>query len=260
MIMSTIDATALLESLPVPLLIAQLTGEIVYANSAIATLTQHLSQDLIGMNVSSLMPSSQADNALFDSQVSENQGCAVTYCNIGLLQRDGGIQHVSASVVDHVVNDAIYLVMTCHELQSVQETAESVLDRREAYHAEQLRVSDSRFKALFDHALEAMALLTCDGDVLEINFAAQNLIAGPSEGLKFWELDWWPLASECHRLQNSETLKETVYQVKRGARVRSPVLLETTEGDLEIDFSLIPVVNDGKVNYIIAEGRDITSF
>jgi diguanylate cyclase (GGDEF)-like protein len=65
---------------------------------------------------------------------------------------------------------------------------------------------------------------------------------------------------QCHR-HDTRSLKEAVESAARGAFVRYDVALRSAEGDEHsFDFSLTPIADDrGRVIYLVAEGRDITS-
>jgi PAS domain S-box-containing protein len=118
-----------------------------------------------------------------------------------------------------------------------------------------LRTSEARFRSLFEHAFEAMVLLDASGWVLEINEAARKMLPDFNANKYFWELNWWD-AEGAELEQFSDNLKQIVQDVQGGERVRTEVQL----GSRKIDFSLMPVADsDGELNFIIAEGRDITA-
>ena len=52
--------------------------------------------------------------------------------------------------------------------------------------------SERRFRAIFEHAFEAIGLLSPDGTVLEINRAGRLMTEGQSQliGLPLWDLPW----------------------------------------------------------------------
>ena len=56
-----------------------------------------------------------------------------------------------------------------------------------------LEDSEARFRAIFDHAVEAIALLDASGSVIEINSAATDMLPlNEYVGNKhLWELTWW---------------------------------------------------------------------
>lgn len=123
---------------------------------------------------------------------------------------------------------------------------------------EALLERERRFRAIFDHTLQFMALLTPDGDVLETSNAALVFVGAREEdvaGRKFWVTPWW---SHSRKLMN--TLRNAVSEAARGRPVRFEATHLSSEGRLHyFDFSLKPVVDaEGKVIFLIAEGRDIT--
>lgn len=136
-----------------------------------------------------------------------------------------------------------------------------VRDIRERKAAEQaLKDSEARFRSLFEHAIEAIALLDAEGRVLEINAAARAMLPSFESGQYFWDLNWWHESDDAELNQFSDNLKSTVGEVQGGAMVRTQAELKNEDGTRRVDFSLRPVSDDnGDVRYIIAEGRDITS-
>lgn len=121
-----------------------------------------------------------------------------------------------------------------------------------------LRESEAKFRAVFENAMEAMALLAVDGRVLMINTAARRMLPAFEDGQLFWTLDWWGGKDAGDAREN---LKANVASCAAGESIRTRTALEGPDGAVrQIDFSLIPVVPEGDdVAYILAEGRDITA-
>lgn len=127
-----------------------------------------------------------------------------------------------------------------------------------------LKDSEARFRAVFENAFEAMALLDKNGNLIEINSAAKLLLPDKPDvkNQKFWELHWWPSLIKADELvQARDNLREEVEKALNGQSLRLIVTLQPETGNpRKIDFSLIPVVDDsGQTIHVIAEGRDITS-
>ena len=126
---------------------------------------------------------------------------------------------------------------------------------------EQLRESERRFRAIFEHAFEAIGLLAPDGTVLEINRAGRLMTEGgsPLLGLPLWELPWAgsDLAPDDTARQR---LRSAVAQAANGETVRYTAELRRSDNDLrKIDISLTPIRDErGQVVYIVPEGRDTT--
>ena len=120
-----------------------------------------------------------------------------------------------------------------------------------------LRRSDERFRAIFHHTFQFIGLLSPDGTLLEINASAlrfAGLEHAQAVGRPFWEARWWTLTP---RTQNR--LREAVAEASQGRFVRYEAeVLGAGEQVATIDFSLNPVVENGRVTYIVPEGRDIT--
>lgn len=123
-----------------------------------------------------------------------------------------------------------------------------------------LRESERRFRAVFDHAFEAIGLLSPDGTVLEINRAGRALTEGMTslEGLPLWELPWagGEFTTDDFARQR---LKSAIAAAARGETVRYTAEIRKDGEAHKIDLSLVPVKDEsGKVIYIVPEGRDVT--
>lgn len=111
-----------------------------------------------------------------------------------------------------------------------------------------------------DEMYQFVAVLDANGTLLEVNRAAlevAGLIRSDVEGKPFWDCFWWTLSKE-----TQTDLKTAVARCARGEFVRYDVETKGRAHGSEtrvIDFSMVPVKDEeGKVVYIVAEGRDIT--
>jgi PAS domain S-box-containing protein len=120
-----------------------------------------------------------------------------------------------------------------------------------------LRRSDERFRAIFHHTFQFIGLLSADGTLLEINASAlrfAGLEHSQVVGRPFWEARWWTLTP-----RTQDRLREAIAEASQGRFVRYEAeVLGAGEQVATIDFSLNPVVEHGRVAYIVPEGRDIT--
>lgn len=127
--------------------------------------------------------------------------------------------------------------------------------------------SEQRFRTMFEHAMEAIALLDPSGAVLELNTAARGLLGGATGALgsKFWQLPWWPrLTDGVERERREHAMQDAIARCARGEEIRTRAELVDLRGAHHvIDFSLRPVweaaAAERTVASIVAEGRDITS-
>jgi PAS domain S-box-containing protein len=123
----------------------------------------------------------------------------------------------------------------------------------------ELEESERRFRAMFDHAAAAVALLAPDGTVLEINRSARALTVGgdPLVGRKLWELPWLGAAGVPSDAPERDRLKSAIAAAAAGETVR--YLAELVDGDTirRIDLTLTPIRDEtGRVVYILPEGRE----
>jgi PAS domain S-box-containing protein len=120
-----------------------------------------------------------------------------------------------------------------------------------------LRASERRFRAIFDHSFELVALLDRDGKLLAVNRTAL-LFAGVREaavvGREVWDTPWWR-----HSATLRAELRAAVPTAAAGDLVRFEVTHLGRDGKARyFDFSLKAVAADGAVQLLIAEGRDVT--
>ncbi len=136
-------------------------------------------------------------------------------------------------------------------------------DIRERKKAERaLKESEQRLRAIFDYAVEAVALLSPTGEVIEFNSAAKELIGieQTPNGVAFWALPWWPSLSEKERKQEQEDMENSVLACAAGEEVRSRVEFIDAGGVAHsIDFSMRPVTLEDETIAVIAEGRDLSA-
>lgn len=135
-----------------------------------------------------------------------------------------------------------------------------ISDRKEI--EKKLRESEMKFRALFEHAFEAMALLAVTGSVMEINSAARQLLPDDDDVTDryFWDLNWWSSANAEDVELSKVQVQTDIQRVFDAGIVRFRIDMSTPQGLLDIDFSLIPIVDDNNVPFmILAEGRDLTA-
>lgn len=165
--------------------------------------------------------------------------------------KNGSLIPLEASLTKTWVGDRLIMSAQVRDI-SARKRAEAAL-----------RESEGRFRAVFDNAFEAIALLDGDGKVLEFNQAARDMLSEEeiTAGRSLWDFNWWRMDERADREAAQGRLKENVIRARQGESVRLEVGLPDGQNATRyVDFSLVPVLNDaGNVLYIIAEGRDITA-
>ncbi len=136
------------------------------------------------------------------------------------------------------------------------EIASDITERKET-EQNQLE-NEQKLRAVFDQAFQFAGVLNVDGEVITINRTALDF-AGISEeevkGKLFWETPWW---SHSKRVQ--EELRAALTTAAGGGTARFVTTHYDPAGKLHyIDTSVKPIIReDGKVIYLVPEGRDIT--
>lgn len=123
---------------------------------------------------------------------------------------------------------------------------------------EQLRISEKKIRALFDQTFQFIGMMTVDGVLIEANRTAMQFAGiGESDclGKPFWETPWWT-----HSKELQDRLREAVTTAANGEAVFFEATHLAADKSVHyIDFSLKPIKDqDGKVIFLIPEGRDIT--
>jgi len=122
---------------------------------------------------------------------------------------------------------------------------------------DQLNESERRVRAVFDHAAEAIALLTPDGAIVEINRAAASLATEghPLIGAPLWEAPWLGVDLDVGAVA-AEQLRLAVQTAAGGQAARTTAVLARDSKPLPIDIRLTPITGaDGRVVNVLAEGR-----
>ena len=117
-------------------------------------------------------------------------------------------------------------------------------------------------KNFFSRTLNDMqsfvAVLKPTGEIIFINNTPLELIGKKLEdleGVLFYETPFWNYSEEV-----KESLKRDINLCASGKTLVHEIQINTINGPIWIDFSMHPVYGDnGKVKYIVPEGRDITN-
>jgi PAS domain S-box-containing protein len=123
---------------------------------------------------------------------------------------------------------------------------------------EALDKNERKLRGIFNQTFQFIETLNLDGILLEANQTALDFAGLQLEdviGKPFWECYWWTIS------QRTQTqLRIAIKRACRGAFVRYEVeILGAGDRVFTIDFSLTPIFDqNGQVEFLIAEGRDIT--
>lgn len=164
------------------------------------------------------------------------------------LHKSGKIIPLEASITKTYIGDKLILSAQVRDI-SQRKANEAKLAEREA-----------RFSAVFNHAVEAIALLDPAGRVLEINEAAREMLPDDASatGKSLWQLPWWGSSSAMPQAESQERLRANVEDAIMGKTVHTRTSLNAGSGTFDLDFSLIPVSNSNdEVIYVIAEARKL---
>jgi PAS domain S-box-containing protein len=225
------------------------TLRIVYVNPSAETLFGYLPGSLVGEPLATLLPERyRADHQRFMSRFAGEAAPSRLMgqrAEIRGLTRDGEEVPLEASITKVTTDRG--LVFSAH-----------LRDLRPRHAAEaELRRADARFRTVFEHARQAMALIATDGRVEAMNAAARLLLPADVEpvgksfaGLPFFSDDPHGTADELAAAMN---------QVLAGEPYRTSAAARLPDGqEHRLDFTLSPVMSDEGVFAVIAEAHDLT--
>ena len=114
-----------------------------------------------------------------------------------------------------------------------------------------------RLRAMFDHCVQLVGLLTSDGRLIEANRASLAFAGVAREdvlGRHLSDTPWWDAAEDAPRLERA------LADAASGLEVRHELSARRPDGETVVfDASFVPVRGDGgAVRYVVAEARDIT--
>ena len=180
---------------------------------------------------------------------------SVAACISVPLVKDGQLQAVL------YVNQRTPRTWTEAEEGLAREVAERTWAAVERARAETaLRLSEARFRGIFESTFQLMGLLSPEGIVLEANPAAVRFAGVGLDaivGRPLWETTWW---TESPDTEAAARLKAAIAEAASGKPVQYEVEVCAAGGRIAtVDFSIRPVRDTSQaVIFLVPEGRDIT--
>ncbi len=226
-------------------------GTIVDASTSCFDVFGYPSDELVGKNVSMLMP--EPHRSSHDDYLARYRETGETWI-LNTTRRFECVHASGKAIICELAVSRIDIpgggVFFCGSFRDVTERV-----RTESILAE----NERRFRAVFDQEFQYVGMLAPDGTLFEVNQAALEVIGADRAeviGTPFWETRWWE-HSEDERVR----LREAVEAAARGELTRFEARVVTPDGDRRsVDFSVKPVIDEaGEVVLLVAEGRDITA-
>jgi formate hydrogenlyase transcriptional activator len=123
---------------------------------------------------------------------------------------------------------------------------------------EHLLRCEKRLKAVLNNHFQLNGLLNNKGEILMFNEAARRFHSALDKniiGKPFWELEWWDFSDKSPEFIKNETLNSL-----QGEFVRfDQVMIDSSGEPRNLDISFSPMFDEnGKVQYVIPEARDVT--
>ncbi|MDH5737985.1 MAG: PAS domain S-box protein, partial [Gammaproteobacteria bacterium] len=215
------------------------SGQICFWNNKAQALFGYAEEEIMGKPLSTLLPEDVRDGHHRQVQAFATGDAPSRLMGergeITGLHKDGRLIPLEAAITKTNIDGQMYLSAQVRDISSRKAMEQAI------------RESEARFRVVFEHAFEAMALLDDQGSVLEINQAAREMLPeGRLEGLPFWDLDWWPTIHSKTALEAAkQQLKDNLARVIAGESIRVTVEFNPSGTQArQIDFSLNPVKDD----------------
>lgn len=224
--------------------------EISYANPSAEALFGYGSGELVGMSLGNLLP--ERFRAAHGDQIARFAGESRPARLMGDraevvgLTKSGEEVPLEASITKVTLDGDIYFSAHLRDLRA----------RKQAERA--LTESQASLATIFEHALQAMALIDTDGRVLQMNQAARQLLPDNVHplGAAFATLPFWsedPTAT-------ADALQTAMATCLSGEPYRIHTQISLPDGTTKaLDFSLTPVDDGERPFAVIAEARDLLS-
>lgn len=222
-------------------------GRIVFASDSVKAVFGYTPAELVGRNVSVLMP--EPHRSAHDGYLARYRETGQTWILNTIREfeavRKGGRRfwvELSVARVDVPGKEGPFFTGSFRDITARKQIERALAD------------SEARFRAIFDAEIELVGLLDLEGLLLEVNRAALDT-AGASRdevvGRPFWETPWWR--------ERPEDCRAWVGRAAAGETVREEIDLPTREGRMQVDFSLKPIRDEeGRITLLLPEGRDIS--
>lgn len=221
---------------------------IIYANPSAENLFGYGSGELVDRQLSALLPDAlKKPHEKLMSEFAAGSAPARLMgdrAEVAGVAKDGEEIPLEASICKVTLDQTLVYSAQLRDLRA-----------RNAAQAELAR-STASFHTVFAHALQAMALLTPEGLVLEMNAAAMELLPPGQRvlGLAFSELPFWSADPDT----TANRLRDAMTRCQRGGIYRSPVAMRMPDGtERQLDFSLTPVAQEGEIFAMVAEAREL---
>ena len=227
-------------------------NNICFWNQRAEKLFGYTEKEAMGANINMLLPQNIRDEhttsiQTFSSGKRPSQSMGERG-EINGQHKSGKIMPLEASTTKTYIGDKLVLSAQVRDITQRKKVEVDLAER------------EARFSAVFNHAVEAIALLDETGCVLEINQAAREMlpIDEPVINKPLWVLPWSNSSNGGREPESEERLRDRFHQAMLGNTVHTRTSLDAGSDALDLDFSLTPIFNNSHhVLYIIAEARKL---
>jgi PAS domain S-box-containing protein len=226
-------------------------GTIVLASPSVQSLFGWSADELLGQNISSVMP--EPHRSLHDSYLAAYRRSGESRLigqtrEFEIVRKDGRhlLCELSIGRVETTGASPSYLVGSFRDVTARRRTQAALAE------------SEARFHAVFAQSDAYLALLSPQGSVIDVNDSALGAMGKTRAavvGLPFWDPRCWSASSAA-----APRVQAAVERAAGGELVRLESRQTRASGAaLDLDLSLTPVRDAaGGVSMILADGRDIT--
>ncbi len=236
----------LVENADDPMAIISKDGEFVLVNHSAARYFGDVPEDLNGKNMWDILPKQYADSLMrsIENVIESGKGIVTNEKTI-INKRDKWFSSKIQPIKDH--DGSISSIQLIARDITLQKKIEKDLIDRENF-----------FSGTLNDMQTFVAVLKPTGEVIFVNNTPLEIIGKKFrdvEGLLFYETPWWDYSEEVKR-----SIKRDIELCAKGKIIGHEIQVNSLNGMIWIDYSMHPVYNsNGKVKYLVPEGRDISN-
>ncbi len=229
-----------LDDSPLGMRIVTIEGETIYANRAILDIYGYDSVEELRTTLikNRYTPQSYAEFRIRSEKRRQGVDGPSEY-EVSIVRKNGEIRHLQVLRKDVLWNGE----------RQFQVVYQDITERKRA--EEMIKVSEEKYRIIFDEAPMGIAISTIEGKIIELNKAQAEMIGGTVEELKGRSVNEYYVYADKRR--------EMIELFKKTGKVRDFEMgLKKKDGSIIVELLNLDQVKIGGKDYLFATGRDIT--
>ncbi len=236
----------LVENADDPIAIISKDGEFVLVNPSAARYFGGVPEDLKGKNMWDIFPKQYADSQMksIENVIESGKGI-ITNEKTKINNRDKWFSSKIQPIKDPDGSISSIQIIA-HDITLQKKIEKDLIDR------------ENFFSGTLNDMQTFVAVLKPTGEVIFVNNTPLEIIGkkfSDVEGLLFYETPWWDYSEEV-----KASIKRDIELCAMGKTIGHEIQVNSLNGMIWIDYSMHPIYDsNGKVKYLVPEGRDISN-